>query len=122
MAKQRARRRRGVFPIGEPRQTTLTYARRIEKKFGLTITSIYRTPEHNAAIGGAPNSWHTKGYAVDFVPNDGNWSKLDKLAIWLRLRFSRKLIEGPIWRSAGHYDHLHIAFNPAKAKASKKQI
>jgi hypothetical protein len=122
MAKKRTRRRRGVFPIGERPQTTYTYGKRIAAKFGLTMTSLYRSPEHNAAIGGAPNSWHTKGMAVDFVPSDGNWSRLDKLSIWLRLRFSRKLIEGPIWRSAGHYDHLHLAFNPSKVKPSKKQL
>lgn len=122
MASKRPRRRRGVFRVGEPPQTTYTYGRRIAKKWGLTITSIYRTPAHNAAIGGAPGSWHTKGYAVDFVPRNGDWTRLDKLAIWLRLKASRKLVEGPIWRSAGHYDHLHLAFKPGKAKPSKKQI
>lgn len=31
------------------------------ENFGLTITSGYRSPGHNAAVGGAPNSYHTKG-------------------------------------------------------------
>ena len=29
------------------------------------INSAYRTPEHNAKIGGKPNSSHLKGLAVD---------------------------------------------------------
>jgi hypothetical protein len=33
----------------------------------MTINSGYRSPEHNAAVGGAPNSQHVKGTAVDFV-------------------------------------------------------
>ncbi len=31
------------------------------------VTSGYRTPEHNAAIGGAPNSRHCLGMAVDLL-------------------------------------------------------
>lgn len=121
MAKKRAKRRSGVFPRGERPQTTYTYGKRIAAKFGLSMTSLYRTPAYNASIGGAPNSWHTKGMAVDFVPNDGNWSKLDRVVVWLRLRFSRKTVE-VLWRTTGHYDHLHVAFNPAKVKPSKKEL
>ena len=33
--------------------------------FPFVITSGYRTPEHNAAVGGVPGSSHTKGLAVD---------------------------------------------------------
>ncbi len=33
----------------------------------ITINSGYRCPEHNAKVGGAKNSRHTKGDAVDFV-------------------------------------------------------
>ena len=33
----------------------------------ITITSGYRTLSHNAAVGGAPNSFHTKGQAADIV-------------------------------------------------------
>lgn len=33
----------------------------------ITITSGYRTPSHNAAVGGAANSFHTKGQAADIV-------------------------------------------------------
>jgi len=33
----------------------------------ITITSGYRCPEHNRKIGGAPNSYHMRGQAADFV-------------------------------------------------------
>ena len=114
-------KRRGVFPRGERTQTTYTYARRIADKFDLRITSLYRSPEHNAAIGGAPNSYHTRGLAVDFVPADGNWSRLDKVVLWVRLRFSGRFAE-VLWRTTGHYDHLHIAFRPGRARPSRKVI
>jgi len=32
------------------------------------ITSAYRCPAHNAAVGGAPHSYHTFGQAVDLKP------------------------------------------------------
>lgn len=31
------------------------------------ITSGYRTPEHNANVGGSPTSSHTRGYAADIA-------------------------------------------------------
>jgi uncharacterized protein YcbK (DUF882 family) len=33
----------------------------------ITITSGFRTAAHNKAVGGAPNSFHVKGMAADFV-------------------------------------------------------
>lgn len=36
-------------------------------QFGAQITSLYRSPEHNSAVGGVPNSQHMKGTAGDFV-------------------------------------------------------
>ena len=34
------------------------------------INSAYRSPEHNAKIGGKPNSSHIKGLAVDIKATD----------------------------------------------------
>lgn len=38
---------------------------------GLTVTSRARTPEHNAAVGGVPKSYHLTDEARDFVPPAG---------------------------------------------------
>jgi len=42
----------------------LDYARQLAG-VPFVITSGYRSPEHNAEIGGVPDSAHTKGLAVD---------------------------------------------------------
>lgn len=36
-------------------------------KYGANITSLFRTPAHNKAVGGVPNSQHMNGTAGDFV-------------------------------------------------------
>lgn len=36
----------------------------------ITITSGYRSPELNKAVGGAYNSAHLEGYGVDFISED----------------------------------------------------
>ena len=41
-------------------------AERTKRKRAAHINSGYRTPSYNASIGGAPDSLHTGGYAVDF--------------------------------------------------------
>lgn len=40
---------------------------REEVGFPLIVTSGYRTPEHNAKVGGVADSSHTKGVAVDLA-------------------------------------------------------
>lgn len=37
----------------------------------ITVTSAYRTPEHNRRIGGARNSQHVQGRALDLKPPKG---------------------------------------------------
>lgn len=49
-----------------PRLLILTEMMMLLLSPGLIITSGYRTLEHNKAIGGAENSYHMKGEAVDF--------------------------------------------------------
>ena len=39
---------------------------RDELRASITITSGYRSPEHNRTIGGAQNSMHMSGLAADF--------------------------------------------------------
>ena len=43
------------------------YENETGNKLSYILTSGYRTPEHNAKIGGAKNSFHTKGMAGDIL-------------------------------------------------------
>lgn len=46
------------------------YANDFQQLFGKgTVTSILRSPQHNAEVGGAPNSYHLLGEAIDTVPS-----------------------------------------------------
>lgn len=83
----------------------------INKLFpGSVITSALRTPGHNAAVGGVPDSMHVTGQAVDFVPPKGMTlqdvqSALDKAGIP-----HTELIRDP-----NEADHIHWGWG---AKAS----
>ena len=39
-------------------------------KTSIRVTSGYRTPAHNKAVGGVPTSDHVKGYAADIITTD----------------------------------------------------
>lgn len=53
----------------------------IRSRYGkpIVITSGYRSPEHNAAVGGVQNSFHTLGLAADIRPLSENCSDLPEL-------------------------------------------
>jgi uncharacterized protein YcbK (DUF882 family) len=40
------------------------------EQYGASVTSWYRTPRRNRAVGGHPSSLHLKGLAVDLVADD----------------------------------------------------
>ena len=52
---------------------------RIREKWGrpIIVTSAYRSPQHNAAVGGVANSYHVQGLAADIRPE--NLEDLDEL-------------------------------------------
>ena len=52
------------------------------------INSAYRSPEHNAKIGGRPNSSHLKGLAVDIACNKST-DRFDLINCLLDVGFSR---------------------------------
>ena len=70
----------------------------------LVVLSAYRTPAHNRAVGGAPNSQHVHGRALDLAPPDG-WSPIALLAVAQDI---------PAIRGLGLYDSfIHIDVRPA---------
>jgi uncharacterized protein YcbK (DUF882 family) len=77
---------------------------RDEVKRPITITSGYRSPEHNAKVGGAKNSQHTQGTAAD-IKVSGMTPKEVALAIE-KLIEQGKMKQGGIgiYKSWVHYD------------------
>lgn len=72
---------------------------------GAYVTSTYRTPARNRAIGGSPTSYHldASNPAVDI---GGSTSVLNSVAAKLRgMGGWRELL----WQVPGHYDHIHAA-------------
>lgn len=67
------------------------------------FTSGYRTPQHNAAVGGAPNSMHTTNQAVDFQVPGVSSNQV----------FSRLLQSGlPETEDLNEGNHLHVGWRP----------
>ena len=72
---------------------------------GARITSGLRTPERNAAVGGAAKSYHLTGDAIDVVPPAG--MPMNVFAAQLQQQL------GPqgytvMYGDPGHLDHIHI--------------
>ena len=61
---------------------------------GLTVTSWWRTPQHNERIGGLANSLHLIGWAFDVVPDNAKMRALLK-----QIGFGKIVPEG---------DHIHL--------------
>ncbi len=52
---------------------------RDDVKSAISVNSGYRTPSHNASVGGKPNSYHLKAMAADIVVDGLRPSELAKL-------------------------------------------
>ncbi len=86
---------------------TLAVAAYLSSKFGLSMSSGYRDPAHNAAVGGVPNSLHTHGSsgnpgAIDFTPPSSE-----------ALTFATSHIAGleeALIHDVGSGLHLHLGF------------
>ena len=73
----------------------------IGAKWG-AVTSVHRTPERNRLVGGAPNSWHLQGRAIDIARRPGvRHAQLDAAFRRAGYHLIESLDEG---------DHSHFAF------------
>lgn len=70
----------------------------------IKITSGYRSPNHNARIGGAKHSYHVKGMAADIQVKDIQPKEVKKLIV--HLMNEGKIIKGgcKAYTSWLHYD------------------
>ena len=72
----------------------------------IIITSGYRCPALNARVGGAANSAHTKGLAVDFHSPFGTPKQICQRLIDAGVVFDKLIQEHNQW--------VHIGFSPTK--------
>jgi len=72
---------------------------------GTYVTSTYRTPAQNAAVGGSPRSYHLDR-ANPATDIGGSTAALDLLYGRLRAMGGWREL---LWRVKGHYDHIHAA-------------
>lgn len=86
----------------------------IARALGTTITSGTRTAAHNKEVGGAANSFHLIGQAID-IPLTVNGKPLTKegiRAVLEPLGVQIKELLGP--GDKGHSDNFHIAFSKTR--------
>lgn len=75
----------------------------LDENFNLTVSSGYRDPERNAAVGGSPTSHHLTGRAADYV---GSEEALQAGKAWALQNGAREVLI----HNAGSGRHLHVAW------------
>lgn len=94
--------------VGDP-----AVAARLGAALGV-VTSIHRSPAHNRAVGGVPNSYHLQGRAIDIARRPG--VSHAQVAAILRVA-GYNLIE-----SLDEGDHSHFAFGPVADPGSSPAV
>ena len=97
-------------PVEEPAQSAvrlnMTGAAVVAANYG-AVTSIFRTVEHNRAVGGVANSYHLLGRAIDVARKPGVTHGMIAAALQ---RAGFVMVE-----SLDEGDHSHFAFGPANS-------
>ncbi|MDE6497934.1 MAG: peptidase M15 [Muribaculaceae bacterium] len=76
----------------------------------ITVTSGYRCPELNKAVGGSKNSHHLQGMAADITTgNRADNRRLFQLVLDLGLPFSQLIDEN-------NFSWVHVSLDPANVK------
>lgn len=77
----------------------------------LLITSGYRSPTLNAAVGGVSNSDHLTGYAADVVPADPTKFSTRRIAEWIvkNVPFDQVILE---FGTEQNPDWIHVSASP----------
>lgn len=81
----------------------------------LAVTSGYRCPRHNKAVGGAPHSYHVRGMAADLHP-----LRITPMALAL-LAFDTPGIRGVGLDEARGFVHVDVRNMPHKWKYKNKR-
>ena len=89
----------------------------IREKFGnpIMVTSGYRCPQLNAAMGGSPTSHHTRGLAADIDTNENK--KLWNTIVSGDFKWTQLINEYP--DEEGEPSWIHISYNPDNLKCEK---
>ena len=103
-----------LTPVGQQAAQTV-----LQNFPGARITSGLRTPERNAAVGGAQKSYHLTGNAIDVVPPAG--MPMNVFAAQLQAQL------GPMgyrvmYGDPGHLDHVHIQPGAGDAMNTPRQF
>jgi len=76
---------------------------------GAKVTSTLRSPEKNAAVGGAEGSYHLTGNAVDFIAPEGTTKEQVHDAFTHMGYNVAEVLDNSDARKAGEKDHFHVA-------------
>ncbi|HTF82571.1 MAG TPA: D-Ala-D-Ala carboxypeptidase family metallohydrolase, partial [Cytophagales bacterium] len=95
----------------------------IRDRYGaFAVTCAYRCPRVNKAVGGASNSEHLYGKAIDETFIDGGKNVCNDVANWLiydsGLKWSKLILEYPFKDTDGriNYRWLHIGYDTDNLK------